>query len=89
MFVPKRAHRDPARYTLQAQGRVTFADPFSHKRFHTQLFGQVVAIQNFALQSKVAGLQLGGQLSVDIVSDRWNLFFAGRLGRILGVARFK
>jgi hypothetical protein len=69
---------DP-RYTLQAQGSVAFADPFSHGRFHTQVFGQVVAIQNFAPQSNVAGLQLGGQLSVDIVSDRWNLFLQGAL----------
>jgi hypothetical protein len=67
---------DP-RYTLQAVGSVAFADPFSRGRFHSQLFSQVVFIQNFAPQSSVAGLQLGGQVSVDIVADRWNFFVQG------------
>jgi hypothetical protein len=61
------------------QGNVADADPFSKGRFHTQLFGQVLLLQNFAPSSTVAGLQLGGQLSVDIISDRWNIFAQGVL----------
>jgi len=69
---------DP-RYTLQLQGSVAYADPFAAGRFHTQLFSQVVFLQNFAPQSQIGGLQLGGQVSVDIISDRWNVFVQGAL----------
>jgi hypothetical protein len=67
---------DP-RYTLQVQGNVAYADPWAAGRFHTQLFAQVVLIQNLLPKSTVAGLQLGGQVSVDIIADRWNLFLQG------------
>jgi hypothetical protein len=69
---------DP-RYTLQLQGSATFADPLSYKRLHTALFGQVVLLQNLDPASTVVGLQLGGQVSVDIIEDRWNLFVQGAL----------
>jgi hypothetical protein len=36
-------------------------------------------VQNLSPNSTVAALQLGGQLSVDIISDRWNLFLQGVL----------
>jgi peptidoglycan hydrolase-like protein with peptidoglycan-binding domain len=64
---------DP-RYTLQLQGSVAYADPLSAGRFHTSLFAQVVALQNFAPASTIVGLQFGGQISVDIIADRWSLF---------------
>lgn len=64
---------DP-RYTLQLQGSVAYADPFSVGRFHTTLFSQVVALQNLNPASMIMGVQLGGQLSVDIIADRWSLF---------------
>ena len=64
---------DP-RYTLQLQGSVAYADPFSSGRFHTSLFAQVVGLQNFAPASTILGLQFGGQISVDIIADRWSLF---------------
>ena len=64
---------DP-RYTLQLQGSVAYADPWSAGRFHTSLFAQVVGLQNLAPASTIVGLQLGGQLSVDIIADRWSLF---------------
>ena len=64
---------DP-RYTLQLQGSVTFADPYSSGRFHTALFGQVLAITNLSPTSIAGGLQLGGQISVDIIDDKWNLY---------------
>jgi hypothetical protein len=67
---------DP-RYTLQVQGNVAYADPWAAGRFHTQLFGQVVLIQNSFPKSTVAGLMFGGQVSADIIADRWNLFFQG------------
>lgn len=69
---------DP-RYTLQLQGNVAYADPWSSGRFHTQLFGQILLVQNSFPKSTVTGLQFGGQLSVDIISDRWNLFLQGVL----------
>ena len=64
---------DP-RYTLQLQGSVAYADPWSAGRFHTSLFAQVVGLQNLAPASTILGLQLGGQISVDIIADRWSLF---------------
>jgi len=64
---------DP-RYTLQLQGSVAYADPLSAGRFHTSLFAQVVGLQNFAPASTILGLQFGGQISVDIIADRWSLF---------------
>ncbi len=69
---------DP-RYTLQLQGSAAYADPWSKGRFHTQLFSQVVLLQNLDPASTVVGLQLGGQLSVDIIEDRWSLFMQGVL----------
>jgi len=64
---------DP-RYTLQLQGSVTFADPYRKGRFHTALFGQVVLISNFGPASLAGGIQVGGQISLDIIDDKWNLF---------------
>jgi peptidoglycan hydrolase-like protein with peptidoglycan-binding domain len=64
---------DP-RYTLQLQGSVTFADPYSHGRFHTALFGQVAVLMNLAPGSLGAGAQVGAQFSLDIIQDRWNIF---------------
>jgi hypothetical protein len=67
---------DP-RYTLGLQGSATYADPLSVGRFHTALFGQVVLLQNVNPDSVVLGAQLGVQVSVDIIADRWNLFSQG------------
>lgn len=64
---------DP-RYSLQVQGSVSYADPFSKGRFHTSLFGQVIFLQNFSPGSSVLAAQIGGQISVDIIADRWSLF---------------
>jgi hypothetical protein len=72
-FNSRNSPTDP-RYTLQLQGSVAFADPWSKDPFHTQLFGQVVLLQNLAPASLQTALQVGGQLSVDIIDDRWNLF---------------
>jgi peptidoglycan hydrolase-like protein with peptidoglycan-binding domain len=78
-FNSQNSSTDP-RYTLQLQGSVAYADPFPGKgRFHTQLFSQVVLMQNFSPSSTVVGLQLGGQVSVDIINDRWSLFVQGVL----------
>jgi hypothetical protein len=77
-FNSRNSSTDP-RYTLQIQGSVAYADPFSSGRFHTQLFSQVVLMQNLAPSSTAVGLQLGGQLSVDIINDRWSLFAQGVL----------
>jgi hypothetical protein len=68
---------DP-RYTLQLQGSVAYADPLALGRFHTQLMGQVLLLQNIAPSSPVLGLGLGGQLSFDIIEDRWNIFLQGQ-----------
>jgi hypothetical protein len=67
---------DP-RYTIQLQGSVTYADPYNYKRFHTALFGQVLLLGNLSPGSLGAGVQLGGQISVDIIEDRWSLFSQG------------
>jgi hypothetical protein len=75
-FNSRNAATDP-RYTLQLQGNVAYADPWSKNRFHTQLFGQVVLLQNVTPSSQIVGLQLGGQISVDIIEDRWSLFAQG------------
>jgi len=64
---------DP-RYTLQLQGSVTFVDPYRKGRFHTALFSQALLLMNLAPASLAGGLQVGGQVSVDIIDDRWNLF---------------
>ena len=64
---------DP-RYTLQLQGNVTFADPYRRGRFHTAVFGQAQLAMNLSPASFVSGLQVGGQVSVDIIDDKWNLF---------------
>jgi len=64
---------DP-RYTLQLQGNVAYADPYSKGRFHTALFGQVSLLGNFAPTGLGLAAQLGGQISVDIIEDKWNLF---------------
>jgi putative peptidoglycan binding protein len=78
-FNSQNSSTDP-RYTLQLQGSAAYADPFLAKgRFHTQLFGQVVLMQNFSPSSTVVGVQLGGQVSVDIINDRWSLFVQGVL----------
>lgn len=67
---------DP-RYTLQLQGSVAYADPLASDRFHTSIFVQVVGLQNLAPATTALGLQLGGQISVDIIADKWNLFAQG------------
>jgi peptidoglycan hydrolase-like protein with peptidoglycan-binding domain len=72
-FNSRNAPTDP-RYTLQLQGSVTFADPYSHGRFHTALFGQVLLLMNLAPTSLGGGVQVGGQISLDIIEDRWNIF---------------
>jgi len=77
-FNSQNSSSDP-RYTLQLQGSVAYADPFSKERFHTQLFSQVVLLQNSFPKSTVIGFQLGGQVSVDVISDRWSLFVQGAL----------
>ena len=69
---------DP-RYTLQLQGSASYADPWSAGRFHSALFGQVILLQNLAPASTVVAAQLGAQVSVDIIADRWNLFAQGAL----------
>jgi peptidoglycan hydrolase-like protein with peptidoglycan-binding domain len=63
-----------SRYTLQLQGSVTYADPYSKGRFHTAIYGQVLAIASLSPTSLGGGLQLGGQFSVDIIDDKWNLY---------------
>ncbi|HKV80726.1 MAG TPA: peptidoglycan-binding domain-containing protein [Candidatus Sulfotelmatobacter sp.] len=72
-FNSQNSPTDP-RYTLQLQGSVTYADPYSNGRFHTALFGQVVALTNLAPTSFAGGVQVGGQISLDIIEDRWNIF---------------
>jgi Putative peptidoglycan binding domain len=74
-----RSQPTDSRYTLQLQGSASYADPLSAGRFHTALFGQVVVLQNLSPATTVAGLQLGGQVSVDIIGDKWNLFLQGAL----------
>jgi peptidoglycan hydrolase-like protein with peptidoglycan-binding domain len=64
---------DP-RYTLQLQGNVAYADPYSVGRFHTALFGQVALLGNLAPTGLAVAGQLGGQISIDIIEDKWNLF---------------
>jgi hypothetical protein len=77
-FNTKNTSTDP-RYSIQLQGSVAYADPWSKDRFHSQLFAQVVFVENFAPSSTILGAQLGGQISVDIIADRWNLFVQGVL----------
>lgn len=72
-FNSQNSATDP-RYTMQLQGNVTFADPYRRGRFHTALFGQVMLITNLAPASVAGGVQLGGQVSVDIIDDKWNLY---------------
>jgi peptidoglycan hydrolase-like protein with peptidoglycan-binding domain len=72
-FNSQNSATDP-RYTLQLQGSATFADPYRRGRFHTALFGQVLLISNLAPASLAGGVQLGGQISVDIIDDKWNLY---------------
>jgi hypothetical protein len=59
-----------ARYTLQLHGSVTYADPYSRGRFHTALFGQVMLLTNLAPTSFAGGVQVGGQISLDIIEDK-------------------
>jgi len=61
-------------YTLQLQGSVTYADPYRRGRFHTALYGQVLAISNFSPTSLAFGAQLGAQISFDIIDDKWNIY---------------
>jgi hypothetical protein len=64
---------DP-RYSIQAQGSATFADPLAKGRFHTALFGQVLGIVNLSPGSLALGGQLGVQISMDIIDNKWNLY---------------
>jgi hypothetical protein len=57
-FNSQNSPTDP-RYTLQLQGSVTYADPYSHGRFHTALFGQVMLLTNLAPTSFAGGVQVG------------------------------
>lgn len=78
-FNSQNSSTDP-RYTLQLQGSVAYADPFGKTDpFHAQLFSQVILLQNLAPSSTAVGVQLGGQLSVDIIDDKWSLFAQGAL----------
>jgi len=72
-FNSQNSPTDP-RYTLQLQGSVTYADPYSRGRFHTALFGQVLLLTNLAPTSFAGGVQVGGQISLDIIEDKWNIF---------------
>jgi hypothetical protein len=72
-FNSQNSPTDP-RYTLQLQGSVTYADPYSRGRFHTALFGQVLLLTNLAPASFAGGVQVGGQISLDIIEDKWNIF---------------
>ena len=72
-FNSQNSPSDP-RYTMQLQGSVNFADPFSRGRFHTALFGQVLLVTNLSPGSFALGGQVGGQISVDIIDDKWNLY---------------
>ena len=69
---------DP-RYTLQLQGSASYADPWSGGRFHSALFGQVILLQNLVPASTVTAAQVGAQVSVDIIEDRWNIYAQGAL----------
>jgi len=75
-FNSRKQPSDP-RYTLQLQGQVTYADPFSVGRFHTAILGQVAGSYNMKPNFWTLGVGLGGQVSVDIIKDRWNLFAQG------------
>jgi hypothetical protein len=72
-FNSQNAPTDP-RYTLQLQGSVAYADPYSKGRFHSALFAQVLMVTNLHPASIGAGVQVGGQISVDIIADKWNLY---------------
>jgi hypothetical protein len=72
-FNSQNSPTDP-RYTLQLQGSVTYADPYSRGRFHIALFGQVMLLTNLAPTSFAGGVQVGGQISLDIIEDKWNIF---------------
>ena len=66
------APTDP-RYTWQLQCGVTLADPYSVGRFHTALFGQALGLVNSPFGAGV-GLQVGGQISLDIIENRLSLY---------------
>lgn len=78
-FNSRKLPTDP-RYTLQLQGNFAYADPWSKKPFHTQVFGQVAVVQNSFPRSTSLALLVGGQVSVDIVEDRFSLFAQSAIG---------
>jgi len=61
-----------------APEEVPFRRPHSRSRFHTRLNRQVFFLQNFAPSSRAVGIGLGGQLSFDIIDDKWNVFLSGQ-----------